>query len=147
MTRAQVSTFLNDGVKLLGNEFGFGIGRITEFNSDQRREMPYVWVEEIQDAPEFVNMSMPFNNWQCTIHIAYLDKADSIETQYEELVNKADEIGQKLQKYYNDIVNGSKLVTMTGLGRRPFRKKHAQCLTGVILTFTLNMPDSTNLCL
>lgn len=147
MTRAQVSTFLNDGVKLLGNEFGFGIGRITEFNSDQRREMPYVWVEEIQDAPEFVNVSMPFNNWQCTIHIAYKDQPDSIETQYEELVNKADFIGQKLQKYYNDIVNGSKLVTMTGLSRRPRRKKHAQCLTGVILTFTLNMPDSTNLCL
>lgn len=147
MTRAQVSIFLYDGAKLLGNEFGFGIGRITEFNSNQQREMPYVWVEEIQDAPEFANGIIPFNNWQCTIHVAYLDKADSIETQYEQLVNDADLITRKLLKYYNDIVDGSKLVTLNGSGVRPFRKKHAQCLTGVILTFTLNMPDKTNLCL
>jgi hypothetical protein len=146
MTRAQVQDFLQSGAKLLGNEFGFGCGRISEFNSNQAREMPYVWVEEVQDSPEFIN-SIPFNNWDVTIHIAQLDTQDSIETQYEPIVNFCDEVGQKLGKYYNLVVANSKLVTISNIGRRPFRKKHAQCLTGVILTFNLNMPDRSGDCL
>lgn len=150
MTRTEVRTFIESGIEELTTLVGFDSGRITEFNSDRTREYPFAWLESISNVPDFFNsangLQVPFDHWSIAIHIAKLDKQDSSTKQYEALIDDCDALAQQLQNKYNAVVSGSNLVTLEGIGRVPFIKKHADCLTGVIFSFTLSAPDTTNIC-
>lgn len=147
MKRSEVRDFIKSGVNALTPAVNFGSGLVTFFNSNRTNEYPFVFNEtasvtsdkDFQTAP-------PLDQWEVILHIAYLDSMDSIPDQYEELIDKADELAQKLIVKYNQIVSGYKDVTITSFSREPFIKKHADCVTGVILTFTLISPDKTNNC-
>ena len=86
------------------------------------------------------------DDWNIIIHIAKQDKPDSIAEQYESLVDDCDYIAQQLAKTYNDLLEDSKMVVLSGASRDPFIKKHADCLTGVIFTFNLNTWDKSSFC-
>lgn len=148
MTRSEVRDFIESGVTLL-NEAGtyleFGNGRVTELNSNRSNTYPKVWLDPLTVSTDLVN-SMPFDNWDIVLRIAGKDAQDSKPEQYEAIVDTCDEIAQKLVKKYNDVASGYKLVTISGITREPFIKKQADNTSGVILSFTLTSPDSTNLC-
>lgn len=148
MKRSEVRSFVESGVNLLNEEgtiLQFDNGRITEFNSSRSNEYPFAWMEPLNTSPEIIN-SVPYDNWEVIIHIAQKDAPDSVQSQYESIVDSCDEIGQKLTKKFNDVVSGYKLVELLGVSRVPFYKKHADCLSGVILSLTIKAPDTTNLC-
>ena len=90
--------------------------------------------------------SLPLDTWSIILHIGDLDKVDSIPTQYEEIIDRMDETAQKLQFKYNAIVSGYKNVAIANVSRTPFIKEHADCVSGVILTFDIIAPDKTNNC-
>jgi hypothetical protein len=86
-----------------------------------------------------------------------LDKSDSRQEDYEPIIDACDQIARKLIWQYNQILYGStgvstanqtayKLISLDGVSREPFIKQHADCLTGVILSFTLIIPDTTDVC-
>lgn len=145
MTRQEVRAFLEEGVNALAPVLRFNAGRLSEFNSEFNKEYPYCWNYNLQPGTELRN-SLPLDSWAVTIRIAKLDKTDSLPIQYEPIVDDCDYIAQQLVKKYNDVLTDSKLVTLTGISRVPFYKQHSDCLTGVDLTFTLNVPDKTPLC-
>lgn len=148
MKRSEVRDFVESGVTALnadGVTLQFDNGRVSEFNSQRSNEYPFAWMEPLTTSPEIIN-SVPYDNWEVIIHIAQKDAMDSVQSQYESIVDSCDEIGQKLIKKFNDVVSGYKLVTIQNTSRVPFYKKHADCLSGVVLSFTLNVPDTTNLC-
>lgn len=148
MTRTEVRSFVESGVTALNSDgvtLEFDNGRITEFNSDRSNEYPFAWLEPLTTTPELIN-SVPYDNWNIIIHIAQKDSIDSVQSQYETIVDECDLIAQKLVKKFNDVVSGYKLVQIQNMSREPFYKKNADCLSGVILSFTLNVPDTTNLC-
>lgn len=145
MTRAQVRNFLGLGIDLL-TDVTYGTGRISEWNSNRSRVYPMAWIESLSVDTELANDVLPYDNWNISIHIAKKDAADSVEDEYEQLINDCDEMAQELIRYYNQVVSGYKLVNISGINRDPFIKKNADCLTGVILSFTLRAPDTTNLC-
>lgn len=150
MTRAEVRQFIESGIEELIPLVGFDSGRISEFNSDRTRDYPFAWLETISNSPDFFNnangLQVPYDHWTIRIHIAAKDKQDSLPNQYEALIDQCDYKAQLLQKNYDTVVSGFNLVTLEGLSREPFIKKHADCLTGVIFSFTLSAPDTTNLC-
>jgi len=148
MTRAEVRAFIESGIDNLnqsGEVIQFNSGRITEFNSPRSNVYPFCWLESLSTDTDLIN-SLPFDNWQIVIHVAAKDSQDSKAEQYEAIVDSCDVIAQKLVKKYNDVVSGYKLVTISGVNRTPFIKKHADNTSGVILSFTLISPDQTNLC-
>jgi hypothetical protein len=63
--------------------------------------------------------------------------------QYESLIDDADYMAQRLVRRYNDVLNSFDLVTISGISRSPFIKKHADCLTGVLLSFTLTVQNTS----
>lgn len=156
MTRTEVRAFLKAGADAL--KLQFDAGRITEFNKVRDKRMPFEWVETLEAATDFqTSGSTLIDDWTVAIHIALLDKTDSVQDEYEALVDQADYIAQQLIWQYNVKLYDSssvsddnqalyKLITLSGISREPFYKKHADCLTGVILSFNLNIPDKTNLC-
>jgi hypothetical protein len=145
MTRGEIRSFLEDGIILL-TDVTYGSGRVSEFNSNRSRVYPMCWIESLSVSTELTDNELPINAWNVNLHVAKKDLADSVEAQYEALIDDCDEMAQQLIKYYNSQVSGFKLVTITGITRNPFIKKNADCLSGVILSFTLNSPDTTNLC-
>jgi hypothetical protein len=145
MTREEVRNFLGLGIDLL-TDVTYGSGRISEWNSDRNRTYPMCWISQIEASTELANGVLPIDNWSIEIHIAKKDTADSIEEQYEALVDDCDYMAQQLIRYYNQVVTGYKLVTISSISRPRFVKKNADCLTGVILSFTMTAPDTTNLC-
>lgn len=156
MKREEVRAFLKAGADAIPTDFDSG--RLTEFNSKRDNAYPFSWVESLRTSTNFqTSGSMLIDNWEVVIHIAMLDKADSLQNDYELIVDACDTIARKLIWQYNQILYGSsntstanqtayKLITMDGVSREPFIKQHADCLTGVILSFTLIVPDRTDVC-
>lgn len=146
MKRSEVRAFIESGVTALDMDIPFGSGRITDFNKQRSNEYTFIWLESLEVAVEVTDSGLPYNDWQVNLHICKKDALDSVPSQYEPLIDQCDEIAQKLIDKYNNIVSGYKLVTILGYSRTPFIKKHADNLTGVLLSFTLSAPDQTSNC-
>lgn len=146
MKRSEVRTFIESGVEALTPAIGFNSGRISEFNSVRSNDYPFVWLESLSAGVELTDQGLPYDGWNIAIHIAKKDAAGSKPEEYERIVDECDYIGQQLVKQYNNLVTGYATVTLDNISRDPFIHRHADDLTGIILSFTLNAPDTTNLC-
>jgi hypothetical protein len=145
MKRSEVRAFVKSAVKETDDIKFFDSGRLTEFNSKRSIIYPAAWLVSPEKSRDLID-SMPFDDWSIDIHIAFKDAVDSIPEQYESLVDEADLIANKVLKNINDVVDGYKTVTITSISSTPWIKQNADCLTGVILSMTINIPDETNLC-
>lgn len=139
MKRSEVRDFLRSGAELFN--IPFDSGRITEFNSNRSNTYPFIFLETISVNTDLIN-SMQNDTWTINLHIASKDSMDSDTEQYEELIDQADELAQKLIRRYNDVLDNYNLVTISAVRRTPFIKKHADILTGVILSFTLRVQNA-----
>lgn len=149
MKRSEVRTFIEAGVTAVDASMTFGSGRITEWNAARDNRYPGVWWESDQTlGTEITNFTLPLDSWPIRVHIGKKDAQDSSAAQYEALIDDCDLIAQKLVRQYNQILEGANenMVSISGINREPFIKKHADLITGVILSFTLSLPDTTNLC-
>ena len=149
MTRKEIATFIEDGVKLLSPKTDYGRGRISEWNSDREHNYPKVWqVSTDNDGTntQFSPTLTPVDSWPIELRIAFKDSQASTEEQYEDLVDEADRLAQKLIYNLNQIVQTTPLVNISGIKRAPFIKKNADDITGVILTFTIESVDLTSNC-
>lgn len=149
MTREEVRAFLRAGVTAVNVDIPFGSGRITEWNSKRDNEYPGIWWESIvDDNVDLIENNLPQTEWPVKLHIGKLDKMDSSAEQYEALVDDCHYLAQQLIHQYNQIQSNTyySSISFTGIARQPFVKKHADCVTGVILSFNLVDPDKTDLC-
>jgi len=146
MTRSELRTFIENGVETISPSCYFQTGRITELNSTKDITFPFIWLISPETSLDIVNNIAPFDNWSIELHIGKKDAQDSLYNDYERIVDECDLIARKLMKKYNDIIDGYATATISGTGITPFIKRHAHCSTGVVLSFTLNAPDTTSFC-
>lgn len=146
MDRSEVRAFIEAGVNELVPAIEFGAGLVTDFNSIRSHEYPAVWQVTSPVSSEHLPSGAPTDNWNIELIVAQIDRMDSSPQEYEHIIDDCDLVAQKLIYQYRNIIDGYKLTTMTGVNREPFVKKHADCVTGVILTFQLISPDKTNVC-
>lgn len=156
MKREEVRNFLKAGADAV--QIFFDAGRLTEFNKVPDKGEPFSWVHELQAKTNFGGSgSTLIDDWSVKIRIAKRDRLDSIQDEYENLVDNCDHIARKLIWQFNVILFGAgnittanqdlyKLITLDNVEREPFYKWGADCLTGVDLSFTLNIPDKTDVC-
>jgi len=145
MKREEVREFLKEGVNGLVPAPEFGSGLITDFNSIRSHEYPAVW-QVVSPVGTVEGTSAPQDSWEIELIVAQKDRIDSSHDEYEHILDDCDLVAQKLIYKYRKIVDGYKLVTMESIRREPFVKKYADCLSGVMLTFTLTVPNQTNVC-
>ena len=146
MNRRELRTFIKTGANLMEPSIEFGSGLVDDFNSFRSHAYPSVWMNIKSVTGSNPVASAPVDDWEIELIIAQKDALDSNPEDYEEIIDNCDEIAQKLMYNYNKIVSGYKLVTLSNRTREPFVKKYADCITGVTLSFTMNVPDQTNLC-
>lgn len=148
MTRGSLRSFLRAGVMAISPAMPFGSGRITDFNAYRNNEYPTVWWESItdDDSTELINQALPLDNWPIRLHIGKQDRIDSSPEEYEQLIDECYNIAQQLVHQYSQIMSGYSSVSISAINRSKFVKKHADCISGVILSFNLTDPDTTHLC-
>lgn len=160
MKRNEIREFLKQGADAI--DIFFGSGKVTDFNSLPDKKYPFAWLESLQSKTEFSkNGSSLIDSWTVKIHIAKQDSIDSDADTYESIIDHCDDFARKLIWQYNIILSGVAststissattkdlymLLAMSGINKVPFIKQHADCLTGVILSFTLVSPDKTDVC-
>lgn len=140
MKRSDIKEFIQAGAEFYN--IPFSTGRISEFNSARAKTYPFIFLETLEVDTELIN-SIQTDSWTIRLHLASKDSVDSKMTQYEALIDDADYLAQKLVRRYNDVVNNYNLVTISGISRTPFIKKHSDCLTGVLLSFTLKVQNTS----
>ena len=145
MTRKEIKEFIRLGVVAITPALEFDSGLLTDFNSERSNIYPKVWLESLE-VDTVVPVSAPVDTWPIKLYIAGKDQMDSKPSQYEDLIDKADFIAQKLIYQYRNVVKGFKLVEILGEKREPWIKKNADCLTGVVLSFDLKATDATDVC-
>jgi hypothetical protein len=146
MKRGEVRSFLRSGVNALSPAPDFGSGRITEFNSLPNKKYPAVWQNVRPVDVDVPNNTSPLDEWDIELIIAQIDRQDSSTEEYEAIIDEADFIAQKLIYQYRNVTSGYKLIAIDSIKREPFVKKYADCLTGVMLSFTIRANDKTNVC-
>lgn len=147
MKRSEVREFIRKGVEALSPQVQFGDGRLSEFNSKLNKELPFIWMESLSVSTALTEgVTLPYDSWSIVLHIAKQDKLDSLASQYEAIIDECDLLAQELITQYNFIVAGYKTTTMEDISREPFIKNFTGPLTGVILSFTLTSPDTTDTC-
>jgi len=140
MKRSEIKEFIQSGAEFYN--IPFNTGRISEFNSSRSNTYPFIFLETIEVETD-LNNSIQTDNWTIRLHLASKDAPDSKMEQYESLIDDADYMAQRLVRRYNDVLNSFDLVTISGISRSPFIKKHADCLTGVLLSFTLTVQNTS----
>jgi hypothetical protein len=146
MKRSEVRAFVKSGVDYLNQSIPFNSGRISDFNKQRSNEYPYVWLESLSVTPDIQAQGPPMDSWNIVLHILNIDKVDSLPEQYELIIDECDEIGQHLVKTFNDLLTDSKNIVLDGVSRDPFIKLHADCLTGIVLSFNINTWDKSSFC-
>jgi hypothetical protein len=140
MKRSEVKQFIEAGAEFYA--IPFDTGRISEFNSSRSNTYPFIFFETPNVTTDLIN-SVQTDNWTIRLHLASKDSPDSKMSQYEELIDDADYLAQRLVRRYNDVINDYNLVLISGISRTPFIKKHADCLTGIVLEFTLTVQNTS----
>jgi hypothetical protein len=140
MKRSEIKEFIQAGAEFYN--IPFATGRISEFNSARSNTYPFIFLETIQVDTDLLN-SIQTDNWVIRLHITSKDAPDSKMSQYEKLIDDADYLAQRLVRRYNDVINDYNLVVISGVSRSPFIKKHADCLTGVLLQFILTIQNTS----
>lgn len=140
MKRSEIKEFIESGAQYF--EIPFSTGRISEFNSSRSNTYPFIFLETLQVDTD-LNFSIQTDNWIVRLHLASKDAPDSKMSQYEKLIDDADYLAQRLIRRYNDVLTNYNLVTMSAVSRTPFIKKHADCLTGVLLQFVLTIQNTS----
>lgn len=140
MKRSEIKEFIQSGAEFYN--IPFETGRVSEFNSARSNTYPFIFLETPAVSTTLLN-SVQSDTWTIRLHLASKDSPDSKISQYEKLVDDADYLAQRLVRRYNDVINDYNLVLISGITRTPFIKKHADCLTGVILQFTLTIQNTS----
>lgn len=146
MKREEVRTLLENASKALSETVRFNSGRITEFNSNRSNEYPFIWLESLSRDTSFNDNQVPFDDWNVVLHFAKKDAAGSTPEQYEPIIDECDLLAKQFIYKLNHVLDGYKLITLSGINSEPFIHVHADDTTGVILSFTLNSVDKTDVC-
>lgn len=147
MKRSEIRTFLKAGVDVLTPTPEFGSGRLSEFASKLDNVYPAVWQLVKPVDTDLPDNTSPLDKWDIELIIAKKDRLDSSAEEYEEIIDEADLIAQKLVYQYRNVTPGYKKIAISEIKREPFvKKKHPDCCSGVTLTFTITANDKTNVC-
>jgi hypothetical protein len=143
MKRSEIREIIKAGVDSLTPVLQFWDGELSDWNA--KRDNRYPGVLSILDSVEskYAQNMSPLDSWPIRLLVCKIDKMDSNPSDYESIVDSCDEIAQKLIYYYRDNALSYDITTAS---RKRFIKKHADCLTGVELTFTIQANDKTRVC-
>lgn len=151
MSHKGVRKLIEDVAKQLGDDIQYTYARTSDFNNLRDKRYPFISTDPLNSAPFFsVNNTHNYTKrWSVQMAFYQLDNEASDQTQYAQILDEADDLVDQfinrlnLYAFERPELDG---ILITGISQTPFIKATADILTGYILTFTLETPDTFNYC-
>lgn len=151
MSHKGARTLIEDVSKQLGDDIQFTYARTSDFNNLRDKRYPFIALDPLSAVPVFAvdNVRNYVKRWSVQMAFYQLDSESSDQTQYAQILDEMDE-------YVDNFINRLNLyaferpetdeVLIINMSQTPFIKATADILTGYVLTFTLELPDTFNYC-
>lgn len=151
MSHKGVRMLIEDVAKQLGDDIQYTYARTSDFNVMRDKRYPFISTDPITAVPVFAvdNVRNYMKRWSVQMAFYQLDHESSDQDQYAKILDETDELVDQFVNRLNlwalrreDAYD----VLITNVSQTPFIKATADILTGHILTFTLETPDTFNYC-
>lgn len=155
MSHKAVSGLIKDTVESLQDNIQFFYGRASDFNQVDKNIIS-VALDPLTASATFSNNNVQDYSKTWAVQMAFwkIDTEDSIETQYQLILDETDSLVDRFINKLNNYaieselsydLNGELLV-ISGISQQPFIKATASVLTGWTVTFNIQVPDTFDYC-
>lgn len=142
MSHLSLRQLIEDTAKALSDEIKFGYGRASDFNVISDKNYPFVWLDPLTSAFEFSNNNVQdlTKTWRCEMVFYKKDRQDSIQEQYQLILDEMDTL---IDRFINNLNDADETAVISGITQVPVIKVMADVLTGWVLTFNISLLDDT----
>jgi hypothetical protein len=142
---------VGDAAKSLDDKIQFGYGRRSDFNIPNNKRYPFVWMLPLTASTVLSSTDRPrTKTWNVILVIIDIDKSDSIETQYDDILDAMDEIGDKLIQRIDDWYMRERdivgTLTIANINQTTIIKGDGDIHTGWLFTFQMTVSDDFDYC-
>jgi hypothetical protein len=152
VSHLSVRTLIKDAAQSLADNIQFGYGRRSDFNLIKDPSSPYVWLLPLTSNPRFAvnNVEIYQKTWNCIVLFLYEDRTDSIETEFDHILDDMDTLVDKfiirLNDFYLKSTDTVGTITLQNFSQNPFIKSDADIFTGWFLTFQMVVSSDFEYC-
>lgn len=151
MSHRAIRCLIGDAVKSLSDKIQFGYGRRTDFNIYNNKAYPFVWLLPLTAVTTIPNNGAGITKtWNIILVVIDLDKSDSVEKQYDDILDKMSDIGDALIRRIDDWYrSGTDIVgslTITTVNQTTIIKEDADIHTGWLYSFQMITDDDFDYC-
>jgi hypothetical protein len=156
MSHKALRLLIRDTAKSLTDDIFFGYGKASDFNQIRNKTNGVIWLDLLSASPTFSNNNVQdyTKDWSVNLTFCELDKPDSIETQYMEILDRMDDL---VDKFINKLNRFSETAEETGditteeivisnISQQPFVKIFDDYRTGYTVSMNIQTPDKFEYC-
>lgn len=148
MSHKGIRLLIEDVAKSLGDDIQFSYARPSDFNILRDKRYPFISLDLLTSAPTYAvdDVRNYSKTWSAALAFYQLDDVASTQEQYSKILDFTDELVDKFINKLNFYTLSSDVILITGITQTPFVKAMSDCLTGHILTFSIQELDNFNYC-
>lgn len=152
MSHQSLRLLIRDAAQSVGDNIQFGYGRRSDYNLINLKSFPFVWLLPLTSSASFVNNNSDIyqKTWNVVLIFIDLDKSDSKETQFDDILDRMDTLVDQVVNRINDwYLHSSDVVgtlTMRNITQNPIIKEDSSINTGWIVTFQVTLSQDFDYC-
>lgn len=153
MSHKGIRLLIEDTAKSLGDDIQFTYARPSDFNVLRDKRYPFITLDALSSTPVYTvdGTHNYMKTWQCVMAFYQLDRQDSTQEEYAQILdftdNLVDKFINKLNFYalnYDGVTSDD--ITISAINQQAVIKVMADYLTGHIVTFSVQVSDRFNYC-
>lgn len=151
MSHRAIRCLIGDAVKSLDDKIQFGYGRRSDFNIDNQKKYPFVWMLPLTAVTTIPNNGAGITKtWNVILVVIDLDKSDSKETEFDKILDKMSDVGDALLRRIDDwYQSGTDVVgtiTIASVTQTTIIKGDSDIHTGWLYSFQMTTSDDFDYC-
>lgn len=148
MSHKGIRLLIENVSRSLADDIEFAYGRRSDVNAIRDKQYPFISLDPPSAASTFSDNDT-FNyskTWSVQMAFYGLDDAASSGDEYKEILDKCDVLVDKFITKLNFTSQDDIGIVITNINQTVFIKALADCLTGYILSFNVQVPDNWDYC-
>jgi hypothetical protein len=151
MSHRAIRCLIGDAVKSLDDKIQFGYGRRSDFNIDNKKKYPFVWMLPLTATTNIPSDGSGITKtWSIILVIIDIDKSGSTVKEYDDILDKmdfiADSLIRRIDDWYQSGTDIVGTVTITSVNQTTIIKDDSDIHTGWLLAFQMVTSDDFDYC-
>lgn len=152
MSHRAIRCLIGNAVKSLDDSIQFGYGRRSDFNIHNDKKYPFVWLLPLTAVTTIPNDGAGITkSWNIILVVIDIDKSDSVEQEFDKIMDRMDDIGDRLIRRIDDWYrSGDDIVgalTITSVNQTSIIKEDSDIHTGWLYSFQMITDDQFEYCI